>query len=89
MAKKKEKSLSRVQLFVTPWAVAYQAPPSMEFSGQGYWSGLSFPSLGDLLTQGSKPGLPHCRQILYCLSPQGSPDIDGNHSIICTLGAYY
>ena len=39
------KSLSHVQLFVTPWTVAYQAPLSMEFSRQEYWSGLPFPSL--------------------------------------------
>ena len=38
------KSLSRVRLFVTPWTVAHQAPPSMEFSRQEYWSGLPFPS---------------------------------------------
>ena len=38
------KSLSRVQLFVTPWTVAYQAPLSMEFSKQEYWSGVPFPS---------------------------------------------
>ena len=38
------KSLSRFQLFVTPWTVAHQAPPSMEFSRQEYWSGLPFPS---------------------------------------------
>ena len=38
------KSLSRVQLFATPWTVAYQAPLSMEFSMQEYWSGLPFPS---------------------------------------------
>ena len=37
------KSLSRVRLFSTPWTVAYQAPPSMEFSRQAYWSGLPFP----------------------------------------------
>ena len=42
------KSLSHVQLFVTPWTVAYQAPPSMGFSGQEYWNGLPFPSAGDL-----------------------------------------
>jgi len=36
------KSLSRVRLFVTPWTVAHQAPPSMEFSRQEYWSGLPF-----------------------------------------------
>ena len=37
---------SHVQLFVTLWTVAYQAPPSMGFSRQGYWSGLPFPSPG-------------------------------------------
>ena len=42
------KSLSRVLLFVTPWTVAYQTPPSMEFSRQEYWSGLPFPPPGDL-----------------------------------------
>ena len=38
--KVKVKSLSRVQLFVTPWTVAHQAPPPMGFSRQEYWSGL-------------------------------------------------
>ena len=45
------KLLSRVQLFATPWTVAYQVPPSMGFSRQAYWSGLPFPSLGDLPNQ--------------------------------------
>ena len=40
----KVKSLSHVQLFVTPWTIAYQAPLSMGFSRQKYWSGLSLPS---------------------------------------------
>ena len=40
IVKIKVKSLSHVQLFVTPWTVAPQAPPSMEFSRQEYWSGL-------------------------------------------------
>ena len=40
------KSLSHVQLFVAPWTVAYEAPPSMEFSRQEYWSGLPLPSPG-------------------------------------------
>ena len=44
----KMKSLSRVRLFATPWTVACQAPPSMGFSRQGHWSGLPFPSPGDL-----------------------------------------
>ena len=42
------KSLSRVRLFATPWTVAYQASLSMGFSSQEYWSGLPFPSPGDL-----------------------------------------
>ena len=53
---------------VTPWTVACQAPLSMRFSRQEYWSGLSFPS--------------PCRQILYCLSHQGSPNL---HTAVCQL----
>ena len=45
-------SLSHVQLFAIPWTVAHQAPLSMEFSRQEYWSELPFPTLGDLPTQG-------------------------------------
>ena len=52
------KLLSHVQLFATPWTVAYKAPPSMEFSRQEYWSGLPFPSPGDLPDPGIKPGSP-------------------------------
>ena len=48
----------------------------MGFSSQEYWSGLPFPSLGDLPDPGSNAGLSHCRQILYCLSHQGSPMFD-------------
>ena len=42
--KEKVKSLSRAQLFVTPWSAAYQAPQSMGFSGQEYWNGVPLPS---------------------------------------------
>ena len=52
------KSLSRVQLFATPWTVAHQAPLSMEFSRAEYWSGLPFPSPGDLPNPGIKPKSP-------------------------------
>ena len=52
------KSLSRVRLFATPWTVAYQAPPSMGFSRQGCWSGLPFPSPGNLSDPGIEPGSP-------------------------------
>ena len=48
-------TLSRVQLFVTPWTVAHQAPLSMEFSRQEYWSGLSFPSPKSLSDPGIEP----------------------------------
>ena len=50
--------LSRVWLFVTPWTVAHQAPLSMEFSRQEYWSGLPFPSPEDLPNPGIKPRSP-------------------------------
>ena len=54
----KVKSLSCVQFFVTPWTVAHQAPPSMEFSRQEYWHGLPFPSLGDIPDLGIESGSP-------------------------------
>ena len=123
----KVKSLSHVRLLATSWTAAYQAPPSMEFSRQKYWSGVPLPSppanwqtlksrywMRDVpacsvtkscltlcnpmdcsppsmgfsrqeywsgspvpsprvfLTQGSNPGLLHCRWILYQLSYQGN-----------------
>ena len=52
------RSLSCVQLFATPWTVAHQAPPSMGFSRQEYWSGLPFPSPGDLPDPGIEPVSP-------------------------------
>ena len=56
--KVKVKSFSRVRFFVTPWTVAYQAPLSTGLSRQGYWSGLLFPSPGDLPNPGIKPRSP-------------------------------
>ena len=50
--------LSHVQLFATPWTVARKAPVSMEFSRQEFWSGLPFPSPGDLPDPGTKPKPP-------------------------------
>ena len=50
------KSLSCVRLFVTPWTVAYQAPLSIGFSRQEYWSGLLSPPPVIFPTQGSNPG---------------------------------
>ena len=51
-------SLSHVQLFATPWTIACQAPLSMGFPRQEYWSGLSFPTLGDLPDPKIKPMSP-------------------------------
>ena len=47
--------LSCVQLLATPWTVAHQAPLSLEFSRQEFWSGVPFPPLGDLPNPGIKP----------------------------------
>ena len=49
---------SRVRLFATPWTVAHQAPLSMGFSRQEYWSGLPFFSPGELPDTGIEPGSP-------------------------------
>ena len=51
-------SLSRVRLFATPWTVIHQAPLSIGFPRLEYWSGLPFPSLGDLPDQGIEPTSP-------------------------------
>ena len=74
-----EKSLSRVRLFATPWTVAHQAPLSMKFSRQEYWSGLPF-SRGSSrprdqtcvsyirqILQGSNPGLLHCTKVFFTI----------------------
>ena len=50
--------LSHVQLFATPWTIACQAPLSMGFSRQEYWSGLPFPAPGDLPNPGIEPTSP-------------------------------
>ena len=52
------KSLSHFWLFTTPWTVAHQTPLFMEFSRQEYWSGMPFPSPGDLPDPGIKPKSP-------------------------------
>ena len=58
MLENRVKSLSHVRLFAIPWTVAYNAPPSMGFSRQEYWSGLPFSSLEDLPNPGTEPGSP-------------------------------
>ena len=63
------------QSCLTPvqWTVAPQAPLSMEFSRQEDWCGLPCPFPSDFPDPGLNVGLLHCRQILYHVSPQGSP----------------
>ena len=67
--KVKVKALSRAQFFATPWTVAYQTPPSMEFSRQEYWSGLPFPSPGDLPDPGIEPRSPPLQADLLLSEP--------------------
>ena len=64
--------LSRVRFFATPWAVAHQAPLSMGFSRKEYWSGLQFPSPGELPDSGIKPTSP---ELLTTEPPEKPVDI--------------
>ena len=68
--------LSHVQLFATPWTIAQKSPLSMEFSRQEYWSGLPFPSPGDLPDPGIKPAFPMSLALQadsFPAEPLGSP----------------
>ena len=76
-------SLSRVRLFAAPWTVAYQVPHPWDFPGKSTGVGCHFLLQRIFPTQGLNPGLPHCRQMLYRLSYQGShcpwPDLIPGH----------
>ena len=71
------KSISRIWLFATPWTVARQAPLSMGFSRQEYWSGLPFPFPfpGDLPNPGIKPKSPALQADALISEPPGKPHI--------------
>ena len=71
--KVKVKSLSRVRPSVTPWTAAFQAPLSMGFSRQEYWSGLPLPSPGDLPNPGIKPGSAALQADSLPSEPPGKP----------------
>ena len=71
--RKKVKSLTHVILFVTPWTLTHQAPPSMEFSRQEYWRGLPFPSPGDLPDPGIEPRCPTLQADALPSEPPGKP----------------
>ena len=64
-------SLSCVQLFPTPWTIACQSPLSMGFPMQEYWSGLLFPSPGDLPDPGIEP--PTLAGGFFTTEPPGKP----------------
>ena len=65
--------LSRVQFFETAWTVAHQAPLSMGFFRQEYWSGLPFPTPGDLPDPGIKPMFPALAGGFFTTEPPGKP----------------
>ena len=67
----KVKSLSCVRLFATPWTLADQAPLSMGFSRQGYWSGLPFPSPRDLPNPGMESPSPALAGEFLTTEPPG------------------
>ena len=70
--------LSHVWLFPTLWTVAHQAPLSVEFSRQEYWSELSFPPPGDLPDPGIKPGSPASPALaggFFTIQPAGKPSV--------------
>ena len=70
------KSLNHVRLCDPMDYIAYQAPPSMEFSRQEYWSGLPFPSPGDLPDPGIEPGSPALQIDALPSEPPGKPTLD-------------
>ena len=65
--------LSHIQLFVTPWTVACWTPLSMGFPRQEYWSGLPFPSPGDLPSRGTKIVYPASSRRFFTAEPSRKP----------------
>ena len=82
----KVKSLSSVQLFATPWTVAHQAPLSMGFSRQEYWSRLPFPSPGDLPDPEIKLRSPTLQADSLPSEPPGKPNY---YNILYTTYSLY
>ena len=70
------RTLSHIRLFAIPWTVALQAPLSMGFPRQEYWSGLPFPSPGDLLDPGIEPESPVLASGFFTTEPPGKPHED-------------
>ena len=70
---------------MTPWTIAHQAPLSMGFSRQEYWSGLPFPSPGDLPDAGIEPGSPTLQAYSLLSEPPGKPNFTLKFSFVFSL----
>ena len=93
--------LRRFRLFVTPWTVAHQAPLSMDFSRQEYWSGLPYPPPGDLPNPGIEPGSPALQADSLPSEAPGTPRVrrgltklqrcyfDGMFCLFCQILGYW
>ena len=81
------RTLSHVRLLVTPWTTAHQAPLSMKFSRQEYWSWLPFPSPGDCPDAGTEPGSPALQADSLPSEPPGKPIImqSGCKYMLCSF----
>ena len=79
----KVKSLSLVWLFATPWTIAYQGPLSMGFSRQEYWSGLPFPSPGDLPNPGIESRSPTLQADTLPSEPPGKISREECTNFVC------
>ena len=77
----KVKSLSCVRLFATLWSIAHQAPLSMGFSRQEYWSGLPFSSPGHLPNPGIEPRSPTLQTSALTSEPPGKPNTESETSL--------
>ena len=77
------RSLSCVQLFVTPWKIDHQAPLYVEFSRQEYWSGLPFPLPADLPDPEIEPASPALAGEFFTTEPPGKPHL------LCVIIEYY
>jgi len=82
------KWLSRVRFFATPWTVAYKAPLPMEFSRQEYWSGLPFPSPGNLPDLRIEPGSPALQADTLLSEPPGKPPENGETDYKARTGCF-
>ena len=80
--------LSRVRLFATPWTVTQQVLPSMGFSRQEYWSGLPFPSPGDLPNTGIEPRSSALQADALTSEPPGKPIIVAEVLVIIWMVQY-